>query len=70
MILLATMFSGSNINVAHELCHKIEGSICLEYFIGMATIAKNMYCHWPAEHNFGHHKHVATPEDPATSKRG
>ena len=26
------------------------------------------YLHWGSEHLYGHHKHVATPKDPATAK--
>ena len=36
-MLAATIGSGSNINVGHELCHKIETSICLEYFVGFKS---------------------------------
>jgi alkane 1-monooxygenase len=61
------VFSGSNINVAHELSHKTHNM--LDYMIGWLTMAKCLYMHWVSEHLYGHHKWVATPNDPATSKK-
>lgn len=31
---------------------------------------KNLYMHFTYEHLYGHHKRVATPEDPATALKG
>jgi alkane 1-monooxygenase len=31
---------------------------------------KNFYMHFTIEHLYGHHKKVATPDDPATSQKG
>lgn len=53
--------SASNINVAHELFHK---DIALEKFLGTLTLSKNLYMHFEIEHIYGHHKKVATTEDP------
>jgi len=61
-ILLAT----NAINVAHELGHrKTKG----EQTLSKLLLLPCLYMHFYLEHNFGHHKNVATPEDPATSKK-
>lgn len=31
---------------------------------------KNLYMHFTIEHLFGHHKKVATPDDPASADKG
>jgi hypothetical protein len=31
---------------------------------------KNCYLHYAIEHNYGHHKNVATPLDPASAPKG
>ena len=33
-------------------------------------MSKNLYMHFTYEHLYGHHRKVATPEDPATSIKG
>ncbi|SDX65353.1 alkane 1-monooxygenase [Marinobacter mobilis] len=59
--------NGIGINTAHELGHK--GSR-LDKLLAMAALAPTGYTHFVIEHNYGHHKRVATPEDPATSRMG
>lgn len=59
--------SASNINVAHELLHK-DGFT--DKIFATFTLAKNLYMHFIIEHKYGHHKNLATPDDPATSRRG
>ena len=39
-----------------------------ERFIGKALLLPSFYMHFYIEHNFGHHLHAATPEDPATAR--
>ncbi|WP_424000861.1 alkane 1-monooxygenase [Maribacter sp. IgM3_T14_3] len=57
---------GTNgINVAHELGHRQSTNEC---FTGKALLLPSFYMHFYIEHNFGHHLHAATPEDPATAK--
>ena len=58
---------GSNINIAHELLHKNN---LLDKFMGLSTLSKNMYLHFYIEHVHGHHRRVATPEDPTSSRKG
>ena len=60
-ILLAT----NAINVAHELGHR---KTQFERSLSKLLLMPCLYMHFYLEHNFGHHKNVATPEDPATSR--
>jgi len=53
------------INVAHELGHRKNK---FEQFLAKTLLLSSLYMHFFIEHNKGHHKHVATPEDPSTAK--
>ena len=64
-LFVAGNFAAVNINISHELMHK---SNAVDQLFGMITLSKNLYMHFFIEHVQGHHKHVATPHDPATSK--
>lgn len=55
----------NGINVGHELGHRQTTN---ERFIGKALLLPSLYMHFYIEHNFGHHLHAATPEDPATAR--
>ncbi|MFD2917058.1 alkane 1-monooxygenase [Psychroserpens luteus] len=55
----------NGINVAHELGHRKSTN---ERFLGKALLLPALYMHFYIEHNFGHHLHAATPEDPATAR--
>ncbi|MEZ4793286.1 MAG: alkane 1-monooxygenase [Gelidibacter sp.] len=55
----------NGINVAHELGHR---QITNERFIGKILLLPALYMHFYIEHNFGHHLHAATKEDPATAR--
>ena len=55
----------NGINVAHELGHRQQ---TWERFLGKALLLPSFYMHFYIEHNFGHHAHAATAEDPATAK--
>ncbi|MDC0664225.1 alkane 1-monooxygenase [Marinobacter sp. SS21] len=59
--------NGIGINTAHELGHKTNK---LNKLLAMAALAPTAYTHFVVEHNYGHHKNVATPEDPASSRMG
>ena len=57
---------GTNgINVAHELGHRLKTK---ERHLGKLLLLPSLYMHFFIEHNFGHHLHAATHEDPATAK--
>jgi alkane 1-monooxygenase len=55
------------INVSHELVHRHNR---FEPLLGRIMLASVAYTHWAVEHVSGHHRYVATPEDPATSRIG
>jgi alkane 1-monooxygenase len=67
MILAAGAVNGIGINTAHELGHKTNAP---ERWLAKLTLAPVAYGHFFVEHNKGHHKNVATPGDPASSKMG
>lgn len=58
---------GLAIMVAHELMHRPSR---LEQRLAEALMASTTYTHFCIEHVWGHHKRVATPDDPASSRRG
>lgn len=61
----AGMVSGVAINTAHELGHKSDR---LNRTLARLSLAPAAYGHFAIEHNFGHHRWVATPQDPASSR--
>lgn len=63
----ALVTGGIGITVAHELGHKKSK---LEQFYSKALLMTVCYMHFFIEHNRGHHVLVATPEDPATARKG
>ncbi|MFM1807419.1 MAG: hypothetical protein RLZZ242_144 [Bacteroidota bacterium] len=65
LVLSVGIVLGTNgINVAHELGHRVKKS---EQFLAKLLLMPSLYMHFFIEHNLGHHKHVGTPEDPATA---
>ena len=54
--------------VGHEMGHKKPKSI--GWWLGRATLVSVMYAHFTTEHNYNHHKHVATAKDPASAPKG
>jgi alkane 1-monooxygenase len=61
------MVCGFGINLGHELGHKKSK---LERNLATSVLAMGAYGHFAIEHNRGHHRHVATPEDCASSRMG
>ena len=53
------------INVAHELGHRVKKS---EQLMSKTLLLSALYMHFFIEHNRGHHKNIATDEDPASSR--
>lgn len=52
---------------AHELMHRNRAAKRQLAFLLMSLVS---YAHFVIEHTRGHHMRVATPEDPATARRG
>jgi alkane 1-monooxygenase len=67
LILCVGGFNGIGIANAHELGHKKEA---IEQWAAKICLAPTLYGHFFVEHNWGHHKRVSTPEDPASSRLG
>lgn len=55
------------INVGHELGHRVNK---FEQVLAKALLLTSLYMHFFTEHNKGHHKRVATPEDPSSARYG
>ncbi len=55
------------INVGHELGHRVSKT---EQALARALLLTSLYMHFFTEHNKGHHKRVATPEDPSSARYG
>lgn len=64
---IAGIIGGHGLNIGHELGHKKNK---LDQWMAKLVLAPAAYGHFFIEHNRGHHKCVATPEDPASSKMG
>jgi alkane 1-monooxygenase len=58
---------GFCINAGHELGHK---KARIERVLAQLVLAPTAYGHFVIEHNRGHHRDVATPEDPASARMG
>ena len=50
--------------IAHEIFHKQN---FFDRFFGTIHMSKVLYMHFTYEHIWGHHKKVATAEDPASA---
>jgi alkane 1-monooxygenase len=53
------------INVGHELGHRVNR---FEQVLAKSLLLTSLYMHFFIEHNKGHHKNVATPEDPSSAR--
>ena len=67
MVLTTGSVGGFCINLGHELGHK---NTTLERWLAKIILAPTGYGHVFIEHNRGHHRDVATPLDPASSRMG
>jgi len=52
------------VNVGHELGHRVKP---FEQILARISLLSSLYMHFVIEHNKGHHKNVATPEDPSSA---
>lgn len=53
------------INVGHELGHRVKP---FEQVLAKSLLLTSFYMHFFVEHNKGHHKNVATHEDPSSAR--
>ena len=67
MVIMLGGICGFGINLGHELGHKKSK---MERWLAKLVLAPCAYGHFFIEHNKGHHRDVATPEDPASSRMG
>jgi alkane 1-monooxygenase len=67
LVITTGLVGGFGINVGHELGHKLGR---VEKLLALVALAPTGYGHFSIEHNRGHHRDVATPEDPASSRMG
>lgn len=67
LLVTVGIIGGVAINVAHELGHKRAS---IERRLSKVALAQTCYGQFYVEHNRGHHRRVATVEDPATSRFG
>ncbi len=67
MVMITGSVGGFCINLGHELGHK---NTRLERWLAKLVLAPSFYGHFYTEHNRGHHRDVATPADPASSRMG
>lgn len=61
------VIGGFCINIGHELGHKRS---TFERWLAKLVLAPTGYGHFHVEHNRGHHRDVATADDPASSRLG
>ncbi len=67
MVLITGSVGGFCINLGHEIGHK---NTAVERWLAKIILAPTFYGHFTVEHNRGHHRDVATPTDPASSRMG
>lgn len=65
IVAMGLLCGAFGINAAHELGHRTNA---FEQFLAKSLLLTSLYMHFFIEHNKGHHKHVATPNDPSTAK--
>lgn len=67
IVAVGTLCGAIGINVAHELGHRPDKP---HQNLAKILLATSLYMHFFVEHNRGHHARVATPDDPASARRG
>ncbi len=67
LLSVGAITGGIGFTVAHELMHRRKR---WERGLSVLLLATVGYSHFRIEHVFGHHRYVATPIDPASSRRG
>jgi alkane 1-monooxygenase len=65
VVAMGLMCGVLGINVAHELGHRTK---VWQQRLAQSLLITSLYGHFFVEHNYGHHRQVATPDDPATAR--
>lgn len=65
---LGVICGSAGVNVAHELMHRLHA--VRDVAVSRWLLAFTCDTTFAIEHVFGHHRHVATPRDPASARRG
>ncbi len=68
LVSLGMFYGLAGVNVAHELVHRTRSKFSM--ILGRWLLAFTWDTGFAIEHVYGHHRHVGTPRDPATAKRG
>jgi alkane 1-monooxygenase len=68
VLVMGLLVASGATNVGHELTHRKRNKF--DMFVGNWLLALTWDCAFAIEHVYGHHKYLATDEDPATAKRG
>ncbi len=66
-VALGVLTGGVGITYAHELMHQTNR---FERSLAEILMTSTLYGHFCIEHVHGHHVHVGTPRDPASSRKG
>ena len=67
MLVSLALATGFLATVAHELCHHYQP---IDRLVGDILFVPIFMCDFHIYHNFHHHTHVATPNDPASARYG
>jgi len=67
IMVMGLMCGVFGINVGHELGHRVN---VFEQTLAKMLLLTSLYMHFFIEHNKGHHKRVATKEDPSSARYG
>lgn len=65
---LGVICGSAGVNVAHELMHRVHSA--RDVAVSRWLLAFTCDTTFAIEHVFGHHRHVGTPRDPASARRG
>lgn len=65
VLLTLGVYGGLAVNLGHELGHKKNSK---DQWMAKLALATGFYGHFTIEHNAGHHRQVATPEDSASAR--
>ena len=66
VLVMGLLVASAATNVGHELTHRKRNKF--DMFIGNWLLALTWDCAFAIEHVYGHHKYLATDEDPATAR--